>query len=106
MQLSPKKKIFSFFSAFLESKKNSEYFQKKVETLRWFLADIIDWGKCSYLNAQKPKCQNTYRQTTFLKGPKHCLNPHDSILSYFFTLKENQFQKLFLRSIWNLDPVC
>ena len=97
MQLSPKKKNFSFFSAFLESKKNSEYFQKKVETQRWFLADIIDWGKCSYLNEQKPKCQNTYRQTTFLKGPKHCLNPHDSILSYFYHSERESVPKTIFK---------
>ena len=48
MQLSQNQKNFSqFFSVFPASTYNFEYFQKKVDTHRRFLTEIIDWkGFC------------------------------------------------------------
>ena len=63
MQLSQNQKNFSqFFSVFPESTYNSEYFQKKVDTYKRFLTEIIDWKERSYLKAQKNPYQNTYGQ--------------------------------------------
>ena len=42
-----------------------------------------------------------------LKGPKHCLNMDGSIFVMFLiTLKKNHLQKVYFRSIWNLETVC
>ena len=65
MHLFKNKKIYSeFFSAFPESTWNFEYFQKIDEPKRWFLTEIIDWKKRSYLKAKKTPYQNTYGQST------------------------------------------
>ena len=48
MQLSQNQKNFSqFFSVFPESTYNFEYFQKKVDTQKRFLTEIIDWKERS-----------------------------------------------------------
>ena len=56
--------IFFFFFEFPESTWNFQCFQKKVDPHRWFLTEIIDWKKRSYLKAQKTPYQNTYWQST------------------------------------------
>ena len=65
MQLSKNQKNLSqFFSPFPESTWNFQYFQQKDEPKKWFLTEIIDWKKRSYLKAQKTPYQNTYGQST------------------------------------------
>ena len=52
MQLSQNQKLFSeVFSAFLESIKNSEYFETKDEPQKEFLSEIIHCKMWDYLNA-------------------------------------------------------
>ena len=65
MQFSQNEKIFpKFFSAFPESVWNLKYFEKNDQPWNLFASDIIDCKEPGYLNAQKAKCQNTYRQWT------------------------------------------
>ena len=60
MQLSKNQKNFSeFFSAFPQSTWNFEYFEKTAEPKKWFLTEIIDWKRRSYLKAQKTPYYNT-----------------------------------------------
>ena len=55
-----------------------EYFQKKVDPHRWFLTEIIDWKKRSYLKAQKPRIriltdrQHFKGSETLLKSARQC----------------------------------
>ena len=65
MQLLKNRKIFSeFFSAFLKSTQKLEYFEKEDDPPRFFVSEIIDCKKRSFLNAQKALCQKTYGQST------------------------------------------
>ena len=65
MQLSQNQKIFSeFFPAFPQSTSNYEYFRKNFEPDGWYVTDIIDWKKRSYLKGQKAPYQNSYGQST------------------------------------------
>ena len=51
-QLSPKEKTFSdFFSAFLKSTLNFEDFLKKDDPHSWYISEITDPEKPSYINA-------------------------------------------------------
>ena len=60
MQLFQNKEDFSqFLSAFRQSTWNLKDFQKKVEPHTWFLTEIIDWKKRSYLNTQRAPRQNS-----------------------------------------------
>ena len=64
-QLLKNRKIFSeFFSAFLKSTQKLEYFEKEDDPPRFFVSEIIDCKKRSFLNAQKALCQKTYGQST------------------------------------------
>ena len=58
------KKFYRFFTAFLESTKNFEYFEKKEEPQRLFVSEIIDCKNRGYLNAYKTPCQRTYGRST------------------------------------------
>ena len=49
----------------------------------WFLTEIIDWKKWSYLKAQKPVSEYLWT-VNMLKGMKHCLKLHGSIFVIFF----------------------
>ena len=89
MILSQNKKRFSEFSStFPESTKNLEYFQTKVEPQRWFLSEIIDCKKRSYLNAQKAAVSERLWTVNILNCPKPCLNPHGTIFMMFFDHSE------------------
>ena len=89
MQLSQnQKKISQIFSAFVESRKKLQYFQKNVAPQSWFLFQIIDWKKRSYLNAQKVTVSENLWSVNILKGSKHCWNPHGSILVIFLDHSE------------------
>ena len=60
--LSLKQKTFSgFFIAFLKSTWNGEYFQKKGESSRLRISEIIDSKRGSYLSAWKALLQNSFR---------------------------------------------
>ena len=50
----------------------------------WFLTEIINWKKRSYLKAQKNPVSEHLWTVNTLKGPKHCLNLHRSIFVIFF----------------------
>ena len=51
MQLSPKQNNFlQFFSAFLKSRLNFEYFQKKDDSRSWGISEITDPEKYGYIN--------------------------------------------------------
>ena len=65
MLLCRNEKIFSwFFSAFAESTSNFEYFQKKDESGKLIVSEIIDCKKQCYLKAEKATYQNTYGPST------------------------------------------
>ena len=52
MQLSPNQQLLPyFFSAFLESTSNFQYFGTKSEPQRQFVSEIIEWKKRGYLKA-------------------------------------------------------
>ena len=60
--LSLKQKTFSrFFIAFLKSTWNGEHFQKKGESSRLSISEIIDSKRSDYLNAWKALLQNSFR---------------------------------------------
>ena len=60
--LSLKQKPFSgFFIAFLKSTWNGEHFQKKVDSSRLSISEIIDSKRAGYLNAWKALLQNSFR---------------------------------------------
>ena len=70
--ISKPKNIFAIFFRFPEFGSNLQDFEKKDESWRLFLSEIIDCnsggggggGDGGYLNAQKAAYQNTYRQST------------------------------------------
>ena len=65
MLLLQNQKIFSYiFSAFLESRQNLESFEKKDESQKLFVSEIIDCKNRGYLNAEKAAYQNTYGEST------------------------------------------
>ena len=65
MLISENLKLFSeFFSAFPSSTYNLEFFEKKDESQRLFLSEVIDSKMNGYLNATKAPCQKTYGQST------------------------------------------
>ena len=49
--ISKTQNIVSFYSAFLKSTSNFEYFEKKDEPHSWCISKIIDCKMCVYLNA-------------------------------------------------------
>ena len=60
--LSLKQKIFyQFFIAFLKSTWNGEHFQKKGESSRLSISEIIDSKRGGYLSAWKALLQNRFR---------------------------------------------
>ena len=60
--LSLKQKIFSgFFIAFLKSRWNGEYFEKKWESSSLSISEIIDSKTDGYLSAWKAFLQNSFR---------------------------------------------
>ena len=65
MLLSQNQKLFGeFFSAFVESTKNLEYFEKKDIPRKSFVAESLDCKKLRYLNAGRSPSRNTYGQST------------------------------------------
>ena len=63
--LSLKQKIFSgFFISFLKSTWNVEQFQKKGESSRLSISEIIDSKRGGYLSAWKALLQNSFRWST------------------------------------------
>ena len=60
--LSLKQKTFSrFFIAFLKSTWNGEHFEKKGESSRLSISEIIDSKRGGYLNAWKELLQNSFQ---------------------------------------------
>ena len=60
--LSLKQKTLSgFFIAFLKSTWNGEHFQKKGDSSRLSISEIIDSKRCGYLSAWKALLQNSFR---------------------------------------------
>ena len=60
--LSLKQKTFSeFFIAFLKSTWNGEHFQKKWESSRLSISEIIDSKRGGYLSAWKVLLQNSFQ---------------------------------------------
>ena len=60
--LSLKQKTFSrFFIAFLKSTWNGEHFEKKGESSRLSISEIIDSKRGGYLNAWKALPHNSFR---------------------------------------------
>ena len=108
MQLSQNQKIFAqFFSAFPESTKNLEYFQRK----RWASEVICFWNykqqKAGLLKCLKSPVSENLWTVNMLKGPKHCTNLYGSIfVTFLITLKQNRVEKLSFSRIWNLETVC
>ena len=107
MQLSENRKIFSeFFSAFLKSAQNFEYFEKKMSS-----EVICFWSfrlkKAGLLKLLKSPVSEHLWTVNMLKGPKHFLNLHGSILVRFFDHSEkNQLEYFCLSIIFNLETVC
>ena len=65
MQTSLKLKTFSrFFIVFLKCMLNLKYFEKKDQSHRLSITEIINCEPGSYLNVQKPIFHATLRQTT------------------------------------------
>ena len=65
MLLSPnQQKIANFLSAFPESTKSLEYFEKRDEPPKLLVSEIVHCKKRGYLNAEKDPCQNSYGQST------------------------------------------
>ena len=58
-----------FFVAFLKSTFNLEYFEKKDQSHRLSINEIINCGTDSYLNVQKAMFHATLRQTTYYRFP-------------------------------------
>ena len=105
--LTTKKSFLNFFLHFQDLHKILNAFKKQVQPERWFLSKIIAWKKRSYLSAQKATVSEHLWTVNMLKGPKHCLNMDGSIFVMFLiTLKKNHLQKVYFRSIWNLETVC
>ena len=81
MLLPQNQEIFSqFFSAFPESRWNSEYFQTKDELRTIFVSVIVDWKKRGYLNAQKARVR-TLMDSQHVNGSETL---HKSAAQYFF----------------------
>ena len=71
MHISWKLKTFSgFFIAFLKSPLNLEYFQRKDQSHRLSIIDIINCETGSYLNVQKAIFHAMFRQTTCYRVQK------------------------------------
>ena len=85
MQLSPNQKRFSrFFSGFLESTRNLEYFEKKTELRKLFVSEIIDCKKAELLKRLESPLSEDLWTINMLNVPKHCLNLHRIFLNIFF----------------------
>ena len=70
MQISRKLKTFSgFFIAFLESRLNFEYFQKKNQSHSLSITEISNCEAGSYLNVQEAIFHATLPQTTCQRVP-------------------------------------
>ena len=106
MQLSENRKIFSeFFSAFLKSAQNFEYFEKKMSS-----EVICFWSfrlkKAGLLKCLKSPVSEHLWTVNMLKGPKHFLNLHGSIFVRFFDDFERKSARKFLSSsFWILATV-
>ena len=71
MQISRKLKTFSgLFIAFLKSPLNLEYFQRKDQSHRLSIIEIINCETGSYLNVQKAIFHAMFRQTTCQRAQK------------------------------------
>ena len=65
MQISRKLKTFSgFFIAFLKSRLNLKYFERKDQSHSLSITEIINFETSNYLNVQKAIFHATLRQTT------------------------------------------
>ena len=96
MQLSENQKIFSeFFSAFLKSAQNFEYFEKKMSS-----EVICFWSfrlkKAGLLKFLKSPVSEHLWTVNMLKGPKHCLILHDSNFVIFLDHSERKLPRKIL----------
>ena len=103
--LSEKKQTFSqFFSAFLKSTLNFEYFEKKPMYFRNWRLPKTWLDKC--LNSPVLEHSST---SNMINGPKHCCNLDHRTFTIFFDQCKGgkiQLEKFFFSAIQNLASIC
>ena len=83
MQLSQKLKFFSqFFAAFLKSRLNFEYFEKKDHPHSFCISEITTFKTCLNKSLKRPVSEDASR-SNMVNVPKHCWILHHSTLITF-----------------------
>ena len=83
MQLSQKQRTFSqYFAAFLKSRLNFEYFEKKYDPHRFCISKITASKKWSDKYLKSPISEDASK-SNIVNVPNHCCNLHRSIFTIF-----------------------
>ena len=107
-KLLPKPKVLSqLFLYFWNLHQILKIWRNKDKPHSWCFSESIDCKMCGCLNASEIPCQNTYGESTCWVVQNTTESCTAVVLSYFLiTLKEVQFDKFCLSTIWNLETLC
>ena len=105
--LSEKQKTISaIFIAYLKSTQKFFYFEKNYQLDTLNISEVIDSGKCSYLNNKKQLFQSNLHKWTCSLVPNTFQICLEAFFSYFsINLTQIQLENMSLKQIENLATV-